>query len=239
MGASIPGHGGILDRIDSLDLCRAAFHAHGRLLLSSAMKRWHYSPAADLDQTVVERLRNFPREPDMLVYGLRSLVALIIRGLLRTYHRFEIVGAENLRDDRSFVLVANHSSHLDTVCLLAGLPIAPIASRLSGGGRGLFFPKRPAHLDRVRGRQCLALRAARPSPPEPGRSAVSCSRMPATFSSFSRKERARRLARCRNSNAASARSWRAAMSLCSPVIWRARFAAWPKGRRCRDRAKCA
>ncbi len=54
------------------------------------MKRWRYSPAADLEQPMIERLRHFPREPDMLVYGLRSLAALIIRGLLRTYCRFEI-----------------------------------------------------------------------------------------------------------------------------------------------------
>src|SRR6266480_5378630 len=76
------------------------------------MKKWRYDSARDLDQTLLERLRNFPREPDMLVYGLRSLVALIIRALLRTYCRFEIVGEEHLRSNRSFVLVANHSSHL-------------------------------------------------------------------------------------------------------------------------------
>ena len=56
------------------------------------MKRWRYSPRRDLEQTDGERLRHFPREPDMLVYGLRSLAALIIRALLRTYHRFEIIG---------------------------------------------------------------------------------------------------------------------------------------------------
>ena len=43
------------------------------------MKKWRYDSARDLDQTLVERLRRFPREPDMLVYGLRSLVALIIQ----------------------------------------------------------------------------------------------------------------------------------------------------------------
>src|SRR5438045_220696 len=85
------------------------------------MKKWQYEPAQDLDQRLIERLRHFPREPDMLIYGLRSLVALIIRGLLRTYCRFEIIGNEHVRSNRSFVLVANHSSHLDTVCLLAAL----------------------------------------------------------------------------------------------------------------------
>ena len=63
------------------------------------MKKWQYESAADLDQTMIERLRNFPREPDMLVYGLRSLVALIIRALLRTYCRFEIVGEEHIPTD--------------------------------------------------------------------------------------------------------------------------------------------
>jgi hypothetical protein len=56
------------------------------------MKRWRYASASDLDRTLGERLRRFPREPDMLVYGLRSLGALIIRAWLRAYHRFEIIG---------------------------------------------------------------------------------------------------------------------------------------------------
>lgn len=107
------------------------------------MKRWRYTPAADLDQTMIERLRNFPREPDMLVYGLRSLVALIIRGLLRTWHRFEVVGAENLRDERSFVLVANHSSHLDTVCLLAALPFRRLHRAFPAAAADYFFQSVP------------------------------------------------------------------------------------------------
>ena len=87
------------------------------------MNTWHYDSASDLDQPFVDRLRRFPREPDMLVYGARALIALIIRGWLRIYHRFEIIGHENLRTHRSLVIVANHSSHLDTLCLLAALPL--------------------------------------------------------------------------------------------------------------------
>jgi len=107
------------------------------------MKRWQYEPAADLDQTLIERLRNFPRQPDMLVYGLRSFVALIIRGLLRTYCRFEIIGEENLRNNRSFVLVANHSSHLDTVCLLAGLPLRRLHRAFPAAAADYFFKSVP------------------------------------------------------------------------------------------------
>jgi 1-acyl-sn-glycerol-3-phosphate acyltransferase len=107
------------------------------------MKRWQYEPAADLDQSLTDRLRNFPRQPDMLVYGLRSLVALIIRGLLRTWCRFEIVGEEHLRNNRSFVLVANHSSHLDTVCLLAGLPLRRLHRAFPAAAADYFFKSVP------------------------------------------------------------------------------------------------
>src|SRR5437762_11955257 len=75
----------------------------------------------------------------MLVYGLRSFVARIIRGLLRTYCRFEIIGEENLRNNRSFVLVANHSSHLDTVCLLAGLPLRRLHRAFPAASADYFF----------------------------------------------------------------------------------------------------
>ena len=107
------------------------------------MKRWQYEPAADLDQSLTERLRNFPRQPDMLVYGLRSLVALVIRGLLRTYCRFQIVGEEHLRNNRSFVLVANHSSHLDAVCLLAGLPLRRLHRAFPAAAADYFFKSVP------------------------------------------------------------------------------------------------
>ena len=107
------------------------------------MKKWQYDTATDLDQSLLERLRNFPREPDMLVYGVRSLVALIIRALLRTYCRFEIIGEEHLRSNRSFVLVANHSSHLDTVCLLAGLPLKRLHRAFPAAAADYFFKSVP------------------------------------------------------------------------------------------------
>src|SRR5436309_12525835 len=107
------------------------------------MKKWCYDSARDLDQTLVERLRRFPREPDMLVYGLRSLMALIIRGWLRAYHRFEIVGLENLHDNGSFVMVANHASHLDALCLLAALPLSKLHRAFPAAAADYFFESVP------------------------------------------------------------------------------------------------
>ena len=107
------------------------------------MKKWQYEAVSDFDQTTLERVRNFPREPSILIYGLRSLVALIIRALLRIYCRFEIIGEEHLRSNRSFVLVANHSSHLDTVCLLAGLPLRKLHRAFPAAAADYFFQSIP------------------------------------------------------------------------------------------------
>ena len=107
------------------------------------MKRWRYDSANDLDRTLVERLRRFPREPDMLVYGLRSLGALIIRAWLRAYHRFEIIGHENIRTNRSLVIVANHCSHLDTLCLLAALPLRKLHRAFPAAASDYFFQSIP------------------------------------------------------------------------------------------------
>lgn len=103
------------------------------------MTPWSYEPAADLDKSVIERLRHFPREPDMLVYGLRSAAALMLRGWLRLYHRFTITGAENLPATGSFILVANHASHLDTLCLLSALPLRKLHRAFPAAAKDYFF----------------------------------------------------------------------------------------------------
>ena len=45
---------------------------------------------------------------------------------LHGYNRLTIVGRQNLPADRSFILVANHASHLDTLCLLSALPVRQV-----------------------------------------------------------------------------------------------------------------
>lgn len=107
------------------------------------MNPWYYDSSCDIDQPLLDRLRRFPREPDMLVCGTRALIALIIRGWLRVYHRFEIIGRQNLRTNRSLVIVANHSSHLDTLCLLAALPLRKLHRAFPVAAADYFFQSRP------------------------------------------------------------------------------------------------
>ena len=107
------------------------------------MKKRVYDSVRDLDQAPTDRLRQFPREPDMLVYGLRSLGALIIRGLLRIYNHFKIIGHQNLRTNRSLVIVANHCSHIDTLCLLAALPLCKLHRAFPAAASDYFFQSIP------------------------------------------------------------------------------------------------
>ena len=107
------------------------------------MRRWLYDSVRDVDHARTDRLCQFPREPDIIVQGLRSFSALIIRGLLRIYNHFEIVGHENLRTNRSLVIVANHCSHLDTLCLLAALPLAKLHRAFPAAASDYFFQSVP------------------------------------------------------------------------------------------------
>jgi 1-acyl-sn-glycerol-3-phosphate acyltransferase len=104
---------------------------------------WEYDTLPDLDQSMVERLRTFPREPDMLVYGARLVSAMILRGGLRLYHRLQIEGKDRLPRDGSFVLVSNHASHLDTLCLIAALPIPKIHRAFPAAAQDYFFVNAP------------------------------------------------------------------------------------------------
>src|SRR5262245_250598 len=104
---------------------------------------WHYEPAVDLDLPYIERLKHFPREPDMFAYGLRSAGALTVRSYLKLYHRLQMTGLENLHTDGSFVLVANHASHLDILCLLAALPLKKLHRAFPAAAADYFFKSMP------------------------------------------------------------------------------------------------
>jgi 1-acyl-sn-glycerol-3-phosphate acyltransferase len=107
------------------------------------LEPWSYEPAVDLDRSLSERLRDFPRQPDMLVYGARLFTGTLLRAWLRTYHRLEIRGREKIPADSACVLVANHASHLDALCLLAALPIRRIHRAFPAAAKDYFFESMP------------------------------------------------------------------------------------------------
>jgi 1-acyl-sn-glycerol-3-phosphate acyltransferase len=87
------------------------------------MESWKLDPAHDLNLQGQERWRSLRRESDLLESSCHFLWGLGVRTFLKIWHRFEVMGRENLPAKPPFVLVGNHSSHLDALLLTAPLPL--------------------------------------------------------------------------------------------------------------------
>jgi 1-acyl-sn-glycerol-3-phosphate acyltransferase len=106
------------------------------------MEQWQFEPARDLGLTRNERRLSLRRE-----VGLEGAISsLLWRTVTRFYlalaHRLSITGRENLPSRPPFVLVANHSSHLDAVVLGAMLPARFAGTVFPVAAGDTFFTKR-------------------------------------------------------------------------------------------------
>ena len=103
------------------------------------MRDWHYRPVSDFGLSVKERLRHCPREPGMLLYATRLTENLVLRVVFKTLFRFRVHGREHLAEPGSRILVCNHTSHLDTLCLMAAMPIAKLHKTYPAAASDYFF----------------------------------------------------------------------------------------------------
>lgn len=81
-------------------------------------KKFEFDPATDLNLTFNQRIRSVLRERSVFSLGYVLVWWTVTRFIMRFYFRFSIVGREHLPASLPFVLVGNHSSHLDVVSLL-------------------------------------------------------------------------------------------------------------------------
>lgn len=86
------------------------------------MRAWHYTPAADFGLAPGERVKCVRREAGLVASLLLRLFWALVRLYLRVWHRIRVQGLEKLPRETPFVLVANHTSHLDALVLGAFLP---------------------------------------------------------------------------------------------------------------------
>jgi len=107
------------------------------------MDSWKYEPTPDFDRDPIQRLRSFPRHPDLLIYGLRLVANVWMRVMLRVFNRLEISGRENLPKTGSFALVANHASHADTAVILSAVPLGRIHRAFPAAASDYFFTSLP------------------------------------------------------------------------------------------------
>jgi len=71
--------------------------------------------------------------------AVRLIAAVAARGYLATYHRLQIVGRQNLPASGPFVIVSNHASHIDALCLRAALPLRRLSDAFTAVAEDYFL----------------------------------------------------------------------------------------------------
>jgi len=82
---------------------------------------WKLKPARDLGLPLGQRLRSVRRESGLIEGLAHRAWWVVLRSYLGLYHRLTISGIAHVPDRPPFVLVANHSSHLDAMVLAASM----------------------------------------------------------------------------------------------------------------------
>ncbi|MFT5467684.1 MAG: 1-acyl-sn-glycerol-3-phosphate acyltransferase [Verrucomicrobiales bacterium] len=99
---------------------------------------WEYRGAADQDLPLRDRMRSERREVGLLGLIGHRISRAFISSYLKIWHRITIEGSQQLPTKTPFVLVANHSSHIDALALSTALP-AHLTSRVFALAAGDFF----------------------------------------------------------------------------------------------------
>jgi 1-acyl-sn-glycerol-3-phosphate acyltransferase len=107
------------------------------------MEEWKLEPARDHGLSPAQRLRSLRRESGLVETALHIGLWAVARCYLRLWHRLRIEGVEHLPAAPPFVLVANHSSHLDTLVLGVRLPWT-LRDRVFPIAAGDVFFEKPA-----------------------------------------------------------------------------------------------
>lgn len=87
------------------------------------MKDFEYDKARDHGLKPGEAMKSLGREVGLVGSMTQACWRVLASAYLATYHRFKVVGRENLPGTAPFILVCNHTSHLDTLALSAALPL--------------------------------------------------------------------------------------------------------------------
>ncbi len=103
------------------------------------MSNWQYKPASDHALPPMKRLRSERREPGFLSWTAHRVSLRLLRWWLRCYNRMELVGTEHLPRQTPFVVVGNHSSHIDALVIAAILPDEVVSETFPIAAGDVFF----------------------------------------------------------------------------------------------------
>jgi|UniRef100_UPI003783293C 1-acyl-sn-glycerol-3-phosphate acyltransferase len=122
------------------------------------MNDWTLDPAHDRDLLGIERHRSLVRENGLASSVLRFVMWSLLRPALNIWHRPRINGREHLPKSRPFILVSNHTSHLDGILLASLLPTSWRDHVFPVAASDTFFEKRSAAAFAARFLNALAIR---------------------------------------------------------------------------------
>jgi 1-acyl-sn-glycerol-3-phosphate acyltransferase len=107
------------------------------------MEPWNLQPARDLGLAPPARWSSPRRESGLSESLAHTGWCLLTRLFFRCWNRLEVLGREHLPGRAPFVLIANHSSHLDAPVLASIVPLrwCDDVSPLAAGD--LFFASKP------------------------------------------------------------------------------------------------
>ncbi len=122
------------------------------------MNDWSLEPARDHGLRGIERHRSLVRENGLATSCMRFILWCCLRPALSIWHRPRITGREYLPSSRPFILVSNHTSHLDGILLASLLPTSWRDHVFPVAASDTFFEKRPAAAFAARFLNALAIR---------------------------------------------------------------------------------
>ena len=103
------------------------------------MTGWDFRPARDLGLSGFARLRSHRREAGLSSRMTNALWRAGVRSYLAAAHRLTVLGGEHIPLEPPFVMVCNHTSHLDAMALSAALPGAIAARAVPLAAGNVFF----------------------------------------------------------------------------------------------------
>lgn len=86
------------------------------------MDQWEMKPARDHGLTAGERFRSLNRESGLISTGLHLGWWSLVSSYMAVWHRLKITGLHHIPAEPPFILVANHTSHLDALVMASRLP---------------------------------------------------------------------------------------------------------------------
>lgn len=100
---------------------------------------WAFEPAADHDLPPIAAMRSVRREPGFFNFLSHAAAETVCRAYFKLYHRLKVQGKEHLPRHTPFVVIANHTSHLDALALKAALPIKSAVHAYPVAAGDVFF----------------------------------------------------------------------------------------------------